>query len=658
MVVVGNLEGNILYTNAAVTRILGYRPDELVGKSMVHLHPANRRQEAHEIHTAITRGDVTKCPLPFVTKTGGLIPVETRNGVGQWRGLPCIFGIAKDLTSEQETQQYFEQLFRKNPVPMALLGAADGRCVDPNDAILKASGYSRAEVVGKTAAELGILVNPGDSAALNELRAAGRPITDLEIQVRWRDGTPRTCLLSMETIQFQGRAHFLNTLVDITERKEAERELQWANQRLQEATAHAKELAARAEAASAAKSQFLANISHEIRTPMNGVIGMTGLLLDTELTSDQRQYAEAVRSSGESLLALVNDVLDFAKIEAGKLSLEILDFNLESLLKDFERMTALSAGQKKLGFTCVRFPDVPSLLRGDAGRLRQVLNNLTHNALKFTSQGQVNVRVSVDRETATEVVLRFTVTDTGIGIPASKLGLLFNKFTQVDTSTTRRFGGTGLGLAICKELAELMGGKVGVESDEGRGSAFWFTARLERQPNGVVETPPTSSLSATELGWRPARVLVTEDNITNQQVAVWLLRKLGLKADAVANGKEAVEALRRVPYDVVLMDIQMPEMDGLEATRVIRHEDPQTLNPSVPIIAMTADGMTGDRERCLNAGMDSYLVKPASMAKLAKVLHPWLVPRQAPDKRPTEAPRPAAVVAELGKGAPGKKDGT
>ena len=435
-------------------------------------------------------------------------------------------------------------------------------------------------------------------------------------------------------------------VMDITERKKAERELRWANQLLQEATTHAKELAVRAEAASAAKSEFLANMSHEIRTPMNGVIGMTGLLLDTELTGDQRRYAEAVRSSAESLLALVNDVLDFAKIEAGKLSLEVLDFNLRSLIHDFERTMALSAEQKKLGFTCAIYPDVPSFLRGDPGRLRQVLLNLTNNALKFTSEGEVNVRVSVDRDTDSEVVLRFTVTDTGIGIPASKLNLLFTKFTQVDASTTRRFGGTGLGLAICKQLTELMGGEVGAESMEGRGSAFWFTARLVRQPNGATETPATSALTAKELRWRPARVLVTEDNITNQQVALWLLRKLGLRADGVANGSEAVEALRRVPYDVVLMDVQMPEMDGLEATRVIRHKDVLTLNPRVPIIAMTAHGLAGDRERCLEAGMDAYLVKPASLAGLAKVLHPWLVAKSAPDERRTKEPPAGAALPE------------
>jgi signal transduction histidine kinase len=384
-----------------------------------------------------------------------------------------------------------------------------------------------------------------------------------------------------------------------------------------------------AEAAAEAKSIFLANMSHEIRTPMNGIIGMVDILKHTPLNEEQKEYLSIIESSGENLLTIINDILDYSKIEAGRIELEKIPIKLEQELRRVKSILQVMADRKKLQIKLNIGPEVPEYLLGDPVRLKQIIINLVNNAIKFTEKGEVRIEVEAQKLEDGKATLLFRVVDTGIGISEEGQKRLFRSFSQVDKSTTRKFGGTGLGLAISKNLSEMMGGEIGVISKEGEGSTFWFTVCLEitdAETYQKTAEPEQGGAASGKGSQRSLTILLAEDNKINQRVAMVNLNNLGHQVDIANNGKEALEMFTQKAYDLVFMDIQMPEMDGMEATKKIRElEVQQKVSKKIPIIAMTANTMEGDREKYLQIGMDDYVSKPFKQGELVKIFDKYTV---------------------------------
>ncbi|PKM98288.1 MAG: hypothetical protein CVU79_04060 [Elusimicrobia bacterium HGW-Elusimicrobia-3] len=766
-IIATDLNGSITLFSQGSQRMLGYKPEEILGKTPAEIHVSQEVEDrgreltaslgrtvtGFEVFVAMAKGgSIENREWTYRRKDGTLFPVElTVTPLRDVNGMTIGFlGVAMDITTRKKSQQEMRKLSAavKNSPTSILITDPEGRIEYVNPKFIELTGYSQAELIGQNPR----IINSGKmhKSVFKELwdtLLAGKEWHG-ELLNRKKNGQFFWESASISPVKDpQGRiTNFVAVKLDITEAKLNQHELEKAKDA-------AVELARM-------KSEFLANMSHEIRTPMNAIIGMTGLLLDTQLSPRQQDYVRTVNSAGEALLDIINDILDFSKIESGKLQIETLDFDLRETVESTADLLAPRAQGKGLEFEYFIEPGVYPALRGDAGRVRQVLLNLLGNAMKFTERGEVILRVSALEARDGEARLRFAVSDTGIGVPEAAQASLFQAFTQADASTTRKYGGTGLGLSISKRLVELMGGEIGLESEPGRGSTFWFTLpfakgepkaprrepgsldgvralivddnaasreivahhlaawrveseavpsadaalaalrgapagkpfnlvitdmqmpgmdglQLARAIEGDPAIPRARKVLMTSLGQdlsgeemaaggisacvhkplRPSslfeavaaavegreaapaearrapaeeaapeadkyfRVLVAEDNAVNQKVALRQLERLGYAADVAANGLEAVAAVKRQHYDLILMDCQMPEMDGFQATAEIRRLEAE--GRRTPIVAMTANALQGDREKCIEAGMDAYIPKPVRLEVMAETLKRW-----------------------------------
>ena len=669
--------GLIIRANRAAEKLWEMPREKIVGLHQSQLHPSRTRDEAQYYFQKSSQQNTLHTTLEVLTLSGKIIPVEVITSLVEIEGKRILQGIFHDISERRraeeaikrlnedlerrviertsqlndsiqllkqefderkhaeeeqaESENKFAKTFNTSQVIMAISSYDSGVYIEANEAFLEKLGYTRAEVIGKNSSELGILPTASRAAIMSKADVKGS-VKNIELTVFAKNGRAISGLFSGNRIEIGGQACWLTTFVDITERKNAEEALRKLNHELKLALVQTKEMAVRAEAANTAKSEFLATMSHELRTPLNAIIGFTGLVLESELAERQRDYLEIVKKRAIDLLAIIRDILDLIKIETDKMEFADDELDLDVVINEAVDTIKLDAQAKNLSVRSIIAPDIPKVLRGDSLRLKQILINLVGNAVKFTESGTVTINASrVSDELPAkpgDTTVRFSVADTGIGVPDDKMGMIFEAFSQIDSTYSRKYGGTGLGLTICRHIVEKMGGKIWVESKLGEGSTFSFVIPLRKVSASSKECPPAPPSAPLPASPLRLRILVADDDPLSTRLIEAILSEYGYDLTLAHSGREAIDNMSKRPFDLVLMDIRMQGMNGIDTTLAIRRMEasgqlPYAKKRRTPIIAITAFAMPGDRGRFIASGIDDCLSKPIFKDALLDAICKW-----------------------------------
>lgn len=606
-----DLEGNIIYANQTVFNRLGYKEEEIYGKSALIMHAKEIQTEAALVIGEMIVGTRDFCHLPIVDKYGHTIDVETRVTKGVWNGKPVFFSVTKDISELKMSEDKFYKAFNSSGISMFITTLDEGRVLEANDSLIELIGKEKGEVIGKTTKELNLFVDYSIQDIVLKKIQMDKKISDIEFDVHGKDGKIINGQFNIVPIYLNNQMCLLTSMIDMTSQKQ-----------MLEKLVEAKELS---EQASRAKSDFLSHISHEIRTPMNAVVSYSDLLSLTVLSKKQHSYINGIKASSKMLINMINDTLDWSKIERVGVELERVDFNVDEVIDNVMNQILFKNLEDDLNVVLDHDDTIPTYLQGDPLRLQQVLLNLLSNAVKFTKKGQITLKTRLLRNEPTKVCIQFSVMDTGYGIPKEDLPLIFEPFKQSSNVSKIKQSGTGLGIPISNEIVKMMGGTLNVYTQENKGSTFFFDAQFTIGQPDLVDNPlnqPNDLLNEQKMTnyVDDVKVLVVDDNEINQEVLKEILLKYNVDVTVVDGGLKAIKSIQSRPFDVVLLDLRMPEFDGYQTIAEIRK---QFNYSTLPVIAVTASVSIEEKEKTINAGFNDYLIKPIDKNKLLNLIRKW-----------------------------------